>query len=123
MVLTHTSDISEAAAEALLKLEFKGKSVQYIASEEQTWATITNVLASTINKAGLPFVEFTDEQSREGMLGAGLSPTIADGYVAMGKALREGKMDADYWKNKPAALGKVKLADFAKEFAAAYTVG
>jgi hypothetical protein len=29
-------------------------------------------------------------------------------------------MQEDYWKNKPAKLGKVKLEDFAKEFVAVY---
>jgi hypothetical protein len=120
MVLVHTSDIAEAAAQALLKLDFKGQSVEYIASEEKTWTEITNVLAAAINKPGLPYIAFTDEQSREGMKGAGLSDTITEGFVQMGKALREGAMLEDYWKHKPAQLGKVKLADFAKEFAAAF---
>jgi hypothetical protein len=57
------------------------------------------------------------------MLQAGLSSTIAEGYLAMGKALRDGDMQADYWKNKPAKLGKVKLEAFAKEFAGAYNAG
>lgn len=120
MILVHTSDIAEAAAEALLKLDFKGQVIRYIASEEQTWANITKVLGTAIQKPELPYVEFTDEQSLQGMLGAGLSSTIAEGYAAMGKALRSGEMEEDYWKNRPAQLGKVKLADFAKEFAAAY---
>jgi hypothetical protein len=37
----------------------------------------------------------------------------------MGKSIREGLLQADYWNNKP-ILGKIKLADFAKEFEAAY---
>jgi uncharacterized protein YbjT (DUF2867 family) len=120
VVLTHTSDIAEAAAEVLLKLDFKGQVIRYIASDEQTWANITKLLGASIQKPELPFVEFTDEQSLQGMLGAGLSNTIAEGYLAMGKAMRSGEMEADYWKNKPTQLGKVKLTDFAKEFAAAY---
>lgn len=120
MVLVHTSDIADAAAEELLKLDFKGQSVRYVASEEKTWKEITAAIADAINKPGLPFVEFTDEQSRQGMLGAGLHPVIAEGYVEMGKALRTGEMQGDYMKNKPTKFGKVKLADFVKEFAAAY---
>jgi uncharacterized protein YbjT (DUF2867 family) len=120
IVLTHTSDIADAAAEVLLKLDFKGQVIRYIASDEQTWANVTKVLGTAIQKPELPFVEFTDDQSLQGMLGAGLSNTIAEGFLAMGKAMRSGEMEADYWKNKPAQLGKVKLTDFAKEFAAAY---
>jgi hypothetical protein len=29
-------------------------------------------------------------------------------------------MTEEYWKNRPAVLGKVKLADFAKVFASVY---
>lgn len=120
IVLTHTSDIAEAVVEALLKFDFKGQVIRYIASDEQSWANVTKVLGTAIQKPELPFVEFTDEQSLQGMLSAGLSQTIAEGYAAMGKALRSGEMEADYWKNKPALLGKVKLADFAKEFSVVY---
>jgi hypothetical protein len=54
------------------------------------------------------------------MLQAGLSSNIVEGYVAMIKALRDGKIQADYWANRPKALGKVKLAEFIEEFVAAY---
>lgn len=121
LVLTHTTDIAEVATEALLKLDFKGKTVQYIASDERTWAEITKVLGSAIGKPELPYVEFSYEQSHGGMLGAGLSKVLADGYATMGEALRSGEMEADYWKNKPAKLGKIKLEDFAKEFAGAFS--
>jgi len=50
---------------------------------------------------------------------AGLKETMAEGYTMMGRALREGKMQEDYRKHKP-VLGKVKLEDFTKEFAAAF---
>jgi uncharacterized protein YbjT (DUF2867 family) len=124
MVLTATSDIAEVAGDALLNLKFKGQSVQYIASDERSWKDITAVLSNAIGKPGIPYVEFTDEQSLQGMLGAGLGNAIAEGYVAMGKALRTGEMQADYLKNKASAsFGKVKLEDFAKEFAMAYNAG
>jgi uncharacterized protein YbjT (DUF2867 family) len=120
LVLTHTSDIAEVAADVLLSLQFMGKLVRYIASDKKTWAEITHTLGNAIGKPGLPWVQFTDEQSMDGMLKAGLSNTIAEGYTTMGKALRSGEMEADYWKNRDGQLGKVKLDDFAKEFAAAY---
>jgi uncharacterized protein YbjT (DUF2867 family) len=120
MVLTDTSDIAEVATEVLLKPDFKGKSVRYIASDEQTWADITKAISEAIEKPDLPWVEFTDEQSLDGMLKAGLNPSIAEGYVAMGNALRSGEMEADYLENKPKQLGKVKLEDFVKQFAEVY---
>ncbi len=124
LVLTHTADIADVAAALLLKPDFKGQTVQYIASDDtQTWESITKTLGNAIGKPELPYVEFTDEQSRQGMLQAGVSAVIAEGYVEMGQALRGGEMQADYWQNRPQTLGKVKLADFAKEFAGAYNAG
>lgn len=120
LVLTHTSEIANVAAEQLLKLSFTGKQVVYIGNDERTWADITNVLAKSIGKENIPWVEFTDEQSLNGMLQAGLNPEIAKGYTNMGAALRSGEMEADYWKNHPKQLGNIKLEDFAKEFAAAF---
>jgi hypothetical protein len=121
LVLTHTNDIADALAEELLNLNFTGHSVRYIASDEREPAEIAVVLSDAIGKSGIPWVTFTDEQSLEGMLQAGLVPTVAHAYTDMGKAIRTGLLQADYWKNKP-VLGAVKLEDFAKEFAGAYNV-
>lgn len=125
LILVATSDIADVAAEKLLALGFKGKSVQYIASDDSnTWADIAKALTEAVGKQGVPYVESTDEQSMVGMLQAGLPATNAEGYLAMGQALRSGEMEADYWLNKDkAVIGKVKLADFAKQFAAAYNAG
>lgn len=122
LILVATSDIADVAVEKLLALGFKGKSVQYIASDDtNTWQDIAKALTEAVDKPGVPYVESTDEQSKAGMLQAGVPATNADGYVAMGQALRSNEMEADYWKHKGEAyIGKVKLADFAKEFAAAY---
>jgi uncharacterized protein YbjT (DUF2867 family) len=119
LVLTHPNDIAVVAAEELLKLDFTGKSVRYIASDERTSTEITAVLGAAIGKADLPYIEFTDEQNYEGMVQAGLSEEIARNYTEMGSAARTGEMFADY-KKHPVTLQKTKLEDFAKEFAAAY---
>lgn len=120
MVLTHTSDIAEVAIAALLNLDFKGQTVKYIASDERKLSEIASVLSTAVNKPGTPWIEFSDEQSFQGMLQAGLNDEMANGYVAMGKAMRTKEMEADYWNNRPEKLGKVKLEDFAKEFAAGF---
>lgn len=120
MVLTDTGDIADAAVEELLSLDFKGHSVRYISSDERHPNEIASVLGTAIGNPGLPWVSFTDEQTLNGMLQAGLSSAIANGYTTMGKAIRDGKLQEDYWKNKPSKSGKVKLEDFARIFAAAY---
>ena len=119
LALVHTSDIAAAAAEELLALNFSGFSVRYIAGDEKTGAEIAEALSKAINKPGIPWVVFSDEQSFDGMKQAGLTVTMAEGYTAMGRALREGKMQEDYWKNRP-VLSTIKLDDFVKEFAGAF---
>lgn len=67
----------------------------------------------------MSFVPFSDEDNRNGILGAGLSAEAADNYTEMGVAVRTGLMFKDYEKRRP-QLSLTKLEDFAKEFAAAY---
>lgn len=121
-IIVHPNDIAAVAAEELLGLAFTGHSVRYIASDELAPEAIASTLGEAIGKPGLPWVVFTDEQTYGGMTGAGLSEEVARNYVEMGVALRTGKIAEDYLNNKP-ALGKVKIADFAKEFAAVYNSG
>lgn len=120
LVLTTTEDIASAATEELLGLPFKGQTVRYISSDERHPNEIAAVLSAAIGKPGIPWVPFTDEQSLGGMLQMGLPPTIAEGYTAMGKAIREGKMQEDYWNNHVTPTGTLTLETFAKQFAIAY---
>lgn len=122
LVLTHTSDIADVLSEELLHLNFTGHSNRYIASDEREVDDIAAVLGNAVGKPAVSWVTFTDEQALEGMLQAGLPESIAQGYVQMGKSLRTGEMQEDYWKNKPVP-GKVKLEDFANEFVAAFNAG
>lgn len=119
MVLTHTNDIAETAFELLDKLSFIGKTVRYIASDERTTDEIGQILSASVGQPGIPWIQFPDDQAYGGMIQVGIKPSLAKDYVDMGIALREGKMQEDYWKNHP-ALGNTKLEDFAKEFALAY---
>ncbi|HSZ71734.1 MAG TPA: NAD(P)H-binding protein [Cytophagaceae bacterium] len=119
IVLVHPTDIAAVAAEELTRLSFKGKSFRYIASDERSTTDLAKVLGAAIGKADLPWIDFKDEDSLSGIIGAGLPEEIAKNYVEMGQAIRNGKMFEDYHKH-PVALSKTKLEDFAKEFAAVY---
>jgi uncharacterized protein YbjT (DUF2867 family) len=118
-VLADTDDIAAVAADALLNLNFSGHKIQYIASDERTTDDIAKVLGEAIGKPGTPWVVFKDEQSLQGMLDAGLTPTMAEAYTQMGQSIHKGLIQEDYWKHKP-VLGKVKLEEFAKRFAGVY---
>lgn len=117
--MVHPNDIAAVAAEELLKLDFKGKSIRYIAGDECNTNEIAKVLGNAIGKPDLQWVKFKDEDALNGILQAGLAQDIAENYVEMGTAMASGEMAVDYYKHKP-ALSPIKLKDFAKEFAAAY---
>ena len=118
MVLVHPADIAVAAAEELQD-DFTGKSVRYVASDEKTSAEIAKALGTAIGKPELPWIEFSDADNIAGAIGAGLPEEVATNYTEMGVSVRTGKMFEDYYKHKP-VLSKVKLADFAQEFAKAF---
>jgi len=73
-----------------------------------------------VSKNDLPWVEFKDEDSLGGMLGAGLPQEVAKNYVEMGTAVRSGKMFTDFELQGKPVSGKTKLEDFAKVFAVVY---
>jgi len=119
LVMVHPADIAAVAAEELLALNFSGVSFRYIAGGEYPTTEIATVIGNAIKKPNLPWVNFTNEESLNGMLGAGLSKEVAENYTEMGSAIASGEMFSDYYQHKP-VLSPTKLEDFAKEFAAAY---
>lgn len=114
------ADIAAVAAENLLSLSFTHHSIQYIVSDEVSTDKIAAVLGESIGKPDLKWVLFTDEQALGGMLQAGVPEENARNYAEMNHSIQTGKMFEDYFTIHPPVSGKIKLADFAKDFAAAY---
>jgi len=112
----HPEDIAAAAAEELQK-ETTGKNVRYIISDVRTPNDAAKVLGNAVGKTDLLWIEFTDEESLQGMTQAGLPEEIAGLYTEMGSSLRSGKISQDFLSNNFSVDGKIKLEDFAKEFA------
>ena len=121
LTLVHTDDIADAAAEELLGLSFKGKSIRYVVSDEKTTNEVAAILGNAIGKPELPWINFKDEDTLAGMLQAGLPEEIAKNYTEMGAAMRSGEMASEYNSNKPTVFGKTKLEAFAPVFAAIYS--
>lgn len=111
-------DIGEVIAEEM-EMPFAGRTVRYIASDEVSPNEIAAALGEAIGKPDLEWTVIPDEQLLSGWLSIGFNPQIANGFVEMQASQGTGKLYDDYYKNKP-VLGKVKLADFARDFAAAY---
>ena len=118
--IVHPADIAAAAIQFLLQPSFTGHSVEYIVSDLVSTGEIAAAIGQAIDKPDLAWVEFTDEQALQGGIQAGLTEEVSKNYAEMGHAIRTGQMAEDYWKQNAGVSGKVKLADFAKTFAAAY---
>lgn len=118
LFLVHTNDIAAAALEELLQLNFTGNSVRYVIGDERSGKEIASVLGQAIGKK-IQWVDFSDEQQKQGLLQAGLSETHAQGYTDMGVAIRTGIMQDDARK-ATITKGKINLDEFAKEFAAVF---
>lgn len=111
-------DIAAVIAEEIEK-PFNGREIRYIASDEASPNELAAILGKAIGKPDLKWLAIPDEQSLNGMLAAGFNPQVAKGLVEMNAGRRGGVLYEDYYNNKP-TLGKIKLTDFAKEFAAAF---
>ncbi len=111
-------DIAAVIAEEMGK-PFGGREVRYIASDEVSPNEVASILGEAIGKSDLKWLAITDEQMLNGMIGAGMNLQIAKGMVEMNASRRDSVMYEDYYKHKP-VLGKVKLKEFAKEFAVVY---
>jgi len=111
-------DIAAAVAKEIVT-PLKGRKIEYIASDELTCNEVARILGEAIGKPDLQWTVIVDDQLENGMVTAGMNPAIAKGLVEMNAGRRNGILYEDYYKHRP-TLGKVKLTDFAKEFAAAY---
>jgi len=111
-------DIANAVTEELLTLP-SGRKVRYVSSEELTCNQTAQILGEAIGKPGLKWLKITNDQMESGLVEAGMNPSIAFGLVEMYAGLHSGLLTEDYYHNQP-TLGKVKLTDFAKEFASVY---
>ncbi|MBT33138.1 MAG: NAD-dependent dehydratase [Thalassobius sp.] len=108
-------DIATVIAEEMEK-PFDGRTFRYIASEEIASDDIAKILGEAIGKPDLKWLVVSNEQILENLLTIGMNPDVAKGFVEMQASQQSGILYEDYFRNKP-TLGKVKVADFAKDFA------
>jgi len=113
------NDIATAIAEEITT-PFNGKRVRYVASEEVTGDETARILGEAIGQPDLKWLLISDEETLNGLVKVGMQPKIAKGLVEMYAGLYNGVLGEDYYQNRPAVMGKTKLADYAKEFAAIY---
>lgn len=110
-------DIADTIADEIEK-PFTNRIVRYVASDEVSPNEIATALGKAIGKTDLEWKVISDEAFLNSLLFAGMTPNAAKGLTEMNAGRRNHLYD-DYNLNKP-VLGKIKLTDFAKEFADVY---
>ncbi len=117
LVMVAPADIAAVAAEELTAAA-TGNKVRYVASDEHTCSEAARIIGKAIGRPDLQWLTFTDEQYKDGLEKNGIPPAIVAMLVELGAAIHTGKLREDYDLHKPKIIGKVKLEDFAKEYAA-----
>lgn len=116
----HSLDIAAAAAEELARpFAEASPTVRYVASDERTADEVAQVLGAALGRPDLRWVALTDAQMQESLVKNGVPAARAAEVADIYASIRSGALGADYERHKP-PLGRVKLEDFAKEFAAAF---
>lgn len=111
-------DIAAAVAKMITQT-FEGRTVHYVASDELSPNEVAAILGKAIGQPNLTWVAIPDEQLLNGMLAMGMNAGIARGMIEMNASRRGGRLYEDYFRHRP-VLGKTKMTEFAKDFAAAY---
>ncbi|SHN24025.1 SDR family oxidoreductase [Chitinophaga sp. CF418] len=118
IVLVAPEDIAAAVVEEL-ETPVTGVKIRYVGSDELTCNEVAAMLGAAIGKPWMRWIRISDKQMLQGYKMAGLPEGLAASMVKMQAAIHDGTILALYDRHKP-VLGKVKLKDFAREFAKKY---
>lgn len=93
MPMIATRDIGNAAANALLDLEFTDKQTRELLGERDlSYAEVASIIGRAIGKPELKYVQLPDAQIRAAFLQMGMSENVADLILEMSAALNSGHM-------------------------------
>lgn len=118
IIFVSPKDIADAVAEELLLIT-ANKTICYVGSEELTCNEAARIIGAAIGKPWLKWVLLTDKAMLQGLKMAKVPEKLAETLVEMQAAMHSGKPLENFHRNNH-KMGKVKLADFAKEFAQVY---
>ncbi len=88
-----TRDIGAAAAEILLKQDFKGKeSRELLGQRDLTYTEVTSAIGEAIGKPGLNYAQLPPAQLKPALMQMGMSESMANLLLEMADALNSGYM-------------------------------
>lgn len=88
-------------------------------NEELTCNEAARIIGTAISKPWLKWVVLSDKTMLQALKMAKVPEKLAQTLVEMQAAMHSGKPLENFHRNNP-KMGKIKLADFAKEFAQVY---
>ncbi|OKS86995.1 SDR family oxidoreductase [Mucilaginibacter polytrichastri] len=112
-------DIATATADELTST-FTERKFRYVASEELTCNEIAKIIGEAIGKPYLKWALMSDKEMLSGLKMFKMPESRAQGVVDMNIGMHNGLVNEHYYLNRPKVMGKTKMKDFAKEFAAVY---
>lgn len=116
LAMASPKDISAAIAAEFETTGAETK-IRYVVSDDRTCNEVAAVLGNAIGKPDLQWKTLTNEQMQTALEARGMSAVTSATLVELGAATHKGLLREDYDLNKPIEMGKVKLEEFAKEFA------
>ena len=117
-VFVSPKDIADAVAEELILMPEK-TTIRYVGSQEMTCNEAATIIGTAVGKPWLKWVLLSDKEMLRGLKMARVPEQLAETLVAMQATMHSGKALEHFHHHQP-KMGKVKLADFAKEFADVY---
>lgn len=111
-------DIAEAVAQEIVQAD-SSSTFRYVVSDDRTCREVAATLGKAIGKPDLEWQVLPAGQVKQALLAAGISNNAAENLLELGQAIHSGILREDYEKQVPAP-GKIKLEDFAHEFASIY---
>ena len=127
IVFSAPSDIADTIANEITHRHHRTsglvamRRVRYVASDEMTCNEAAGILGAAIGKHDLKWISVSAEQMQKNLESAGLSPKLASDIVEMQAPIHKGLMPLEFARHgSEVATGKLRLVDFAGEFASVY---
>jgi uncharacterized protein YbjT (DUF2867 family) len=115
LAMIATRDIAAVAADYLMAPTFDGYVVRELLGPcDYTYREASAILCAAIGKPDLAYVEFSYEDFRKGLLGAGFSASVADAYIEMYTAFNDGRIQGTMSRNTSNTT-PTTLEEFARE--------
>lgn len=120
MPMIATVDIGNYGAERLLKLDFTGKSAQYLLGERDlTYPEIASILGKAIGKPNLSYIEFPFEGMIASMVQMGVGESMANRMALFLQVANTGRITEGVIRDEESTT-PTSIEEFAKTFAYVY---